>query len=519
MKIVNCSVQKLLLILFVFFIASAGCKKEKKPVVNVDPPADIYMTFEQANNSGKINEYIICKLQGDTLTGVLSSLKDTVKTLAPSFIIADGSTLKVNAVVQKSGETVNDFKNPVTYTLTKANGTTKNYTVKIIRYSGLPIFYLTTASPVVSKDDYVTGNLKVELNDAPYQQDITSIDLQIKGRGNSTWDMPKKPYRLKFNKKTGMLGFPVAKNWVLLANYSDKTLMRNAIAFEMGKQFGADFTPSGRFVEVVMNGEYIGNYYMTQQVEVDPNRINITSIKATDNTGDAITGGYLLELDQRKGDVNYFNTTQGLPINLNTPDPITNEQFNYIKQYVQDTEDAIFAADFADPVNGYAKYINTDSFINWYLVKEIMKDNDGKDYSSIYYYKDRNGKLGMGPLWDFDLAAGNTDYSDCKYPTGWWIANSSWFGRLFQDPAFKAKVKAKWNDLKAQKLPGILTFIDNTAKQLDLSQGYNFQRWDILHIYVWPNPVVTGSYLGEVKYTRDWLSQRISWMDQQISAW
>ncbi|HTI59934.1 MAG TPA: CotH kinase family protein [Mucilaginibacter sp.] len=513
------NVLKALLILFVVFLAIAGCKKDKKPADTTEPPVDIYMTFEQVNNQGKIHEYVICKLQGDTLNGVLSSLQDTTKILTPTFIIADGSTLKVNGVVQESGVTVNDFKKPVTYTLTRANGTTKNYTVNVTRYSGLPIFYVTTASPVVSKDNYVTGNLVVDVNDSPYSQDVTSIDLQIKGRGNSTWDMPKKPYRLKFNKKTGMLGFPAAKNWVLLANYADKTLMRNAIAFEMGKQFGADFTPSGRFVEVVMNGEYIGNYYMTQQVEVDPNRINITDIKSTDNTGDAVTGGYLLEVDQRLSEVNYFYTTHGLPINLNTPDATTTDQFNYIKQYIQNTEDAIFAANFADPVEGYAKYINVDSFIDWYLVKEIMKDNDAKDYSSIYYYKDRNGKLGMGPLWDFDLAAGNTDYSDCQYPTGWWIMNSPWFQRLFQDPAFKAKVKAKWNDLKGQKLPGILTFIDQTAKQLDLSQGYNFQRWDILHIYVWPNPVVTGSYLNEVKYTRDWLSQRISWMDQQISTW
>jgi len=496
-----------------------ACKKEKKPVPPPVSTQDIFMYFDPAHNGSKVNEYIVCKLDGDTITGVLSSLKDTSRVLAATFTIDDGSKLAVNGVDQQSGVTINDFKSPVTYTLTKANGTTKNYVVKVVRYSGLPVFYLTTSAPVVSKDVYVTGNLSVDINDSPYPQTVTSIALQIKGRGNSTWDMPKKPYRLKFGKKTAMLGFPASKNWVLLANYADKTLMRNAIAFEMGKQFGGDFTPSGRFVEVVMNGEYIGNYLLTQQVEVDPNRVNITSMAATDVSGDAVTGGYLLEVDQRLGDSIHFFTTHGLAMNMNTPDGTVPAQQAYIQKYIQDTEDELFAADFADPVNGYAKYINTDSFINWYLVKEIMKDNDGRDFSSIYYFKDRSGKLGMGPVWDLDLAAGNTDYSDCKNPTGWWIMNSAWFSRLFEDPAFKAKVKAKWNDIKVAKLPGILTFIDNTAKQLDLSQGYNFQRWDILKIYVWPNPVVTGSYQGEVKYTRDWLSQRIAWMDGQISSW
>jgi spore coat protein CotH len=511
---------KQLFFLLLLSAALFACKKEKKPDhTPVTPPQDISMSFDASSNGSKIHGNVTCKLDGDTITGVLTSLSDTTRILAASFVILDGSTLKVNGIEQKSGVTINDFTTPVTYTLTKPDGTAKSYVVKVIRYSGLPVFYLTTSAPVVSKDDYVTGNLTIDINDSPYPQTVTNIDLQIKGRGNSTWDMPKKPYRLKFNKKAEMLGFPASKNWVLLANYADKTLMRNSIGFEMGKQFGADFTPSGRFVEVVMNGDYIGNYLLTQQVEVDPNRVNITDISSTDISGDAVTGGYLLELDQRLGEVNYFYTTHGLPINLNTPDTPTPEQLAYIKQYIQDTENAIFADNFADPVNGYAKYINVDSFIDWYLVKEIMKDNDGQDFSSIYYYKDRNGKLGMGPVWDFDLAAGNTDYSDCKNPSGWWIMNSVWFSRLFQDPAFKQKVKAKWNDIKVSKLPGILTFIDKTAEQLELSQGYNFQRWDILKIYVWPNPVVTGSYQGEVKYTRDWLSQRITWMDQQISNW
>ncbi|HTE00996.1 MAG TPA: CotH kinase family protein [Mucilaginibacter sp.] len=508
-------VNKALFYLLLFLITASACKKEKKP----DPPVtpvEFTFAFYHDVNPNKLFAFVACSTTDGKISANLPFLTDDRTALIATFTLPDGATLKANDVVQVSGVTVNDFSKPLVYTLTKADGTVKTYTANILKYSGLPIFYLTTQAPVVSKDDYVTGNLVIDPN-SQFTQDITSIDLQIKGRGNSTWDMPKKPYRLKFNSKTPVLGFSIAKNWVLLANYSDKTLMRNAVAFEMGKQFAADFTPKGRFIDVVMNGQYIGNYYLTQQVEVDTSRINIKPIKATDNTGDALTGGYLLELDQRLDADFYFFTHHGLPMTINTPDPITPQQLAYITDYVTATEDAIFAANFADPVNGYAKYINVDSFISWFLVKELVKDNDGKDYSSIYYYKDRNGKLGMGPVWDFDLAIGNTDYSDCKLPQGWWVKNSLWFSRLFEDPAFKLKVKNRWNELYAQKIPALLTYMDQTSNYISSAAYHNFTKWDILNVYVWPNPVVTGSYPNEVSYTKDWLRQRISWMNAEIN--
>ena len=506
--------KRILLYLFLVLVITSSCKKEKK----VTPPVqtDIAISFSTLNNKANLHEYVSCTVTDNTISALLPSLQDDRSALVANFTVPDGSSLKINDVVQVSGVTVNDFSKPIVYTLTKADGSVKTYTVNILKYSGLPLFYLNTVAPVVSEDDYVTGNLVIDAN-SQFPQGITNIDLQVKGRGNSTWGMPKKPYRLKFNNKTPVLGFTTSKNWVLLANYSDKTLMRNAIAFEMGKNFNAKFTPTGRFVELIMNGEYEGNYYLTQQVEVDTNRVNITNIKAKDITGDALTGGYLLELDQRLDATSYFFTSHGLPMTINTPSTIAPEQLAYIHDYVQKSEDAIFADNFADPDQGYAKYIDVDSFISWYLIKELMKDNDGKDFSSIYYYKDRLGKLGMGPVWDFDLAAGNTDYSDCKNPTGWWIKNSVWFNRLFADPAFALKVKNRWNALKVQQIPAIFTFMDNTAAYLQASQNYNFGKWDILNIYVWPNPVVTGSYAGEVGYTKTWLTQRVAWMDQQIN--
>lgn len=423
----------------------------------------------------------------------------------------ENANLKVNGVVQKSGVTINDFTKPVIYTYTNSKGESKDIKVSITNFTGIPILFLTTAAPVVSEDDYVTGSLNVNVN-GQYTAFPSNVGLNIKGRGNSTWAMPKKPYRIKFNNKQSMLGLPAAKNWVLLANYSDKSLLRNAVAFDMGHQFGADFTPHYRFVELVMNGVYLGNYTLTEQVEIGAGRVDITELSTVDNDDSNIGGGYLLEMDERLDADYYFRTDRNLPFTIKDPDDITTQQLTYIQNYIQQTENTIFGDAFADPVNGYTKYINVDSFIDWYLVKELLKDNDAQDFSSIYYYKDLNGKLGMGPVWDNDLAAGNYVGTESNDPTGWWIRRSTWFNRLFQDPAFAARVKQRWQAIQPT-LPLILANIDSNAAYLNLSQQQNFTTWNILNSYIWPVSQIAGSYQGEVDYLKTWLKTRIDWMN------
>jgi hypothetical protein len=317
-----------------------------------------------------------------------------------------------------------------------------------------------------------------------------------------------------------MLGMAAAKNWVLLANYSDKTLMRNRLAFLLGKRLGADFTNDSRYVEVVMNGEFVGNYLLTPQVEVNPNRVNITELTDKNTADDEITGGYLLELDQKKDADFWFTTTKNLPFAVKSPDVITPKQLAYIKSYMQTTEDVLFSANWGDPVNGYAKYINTDSFMNWYFTNEIMENNDARDFSSIFYYKDRGGKLGMGPVWDFDTSSGNIDYTPAQAPTGiWFIRDATWMIRLAQDPTFILKVRKRWADIKGNEVKQIFADIDANAAYLKLSQQQNFTKWPTLNQYVWPNAVVKGSYDGEVAYLKDFLTQRINWIDANMASW
>jgi hypothetical protein len=382
----------------------------------------------------------------------------------------------------------------------------------------LPVIRIETENhaPIVSKEEYINGQFKIEANTADPAWNFEA-PTQIRGRGNSTWYLhPKKPYKIKLLTKTSLMGMPADKEWVLLANYSDKTLLRNTVAMELSNRFGLPYAPRSRAVEVFLNGKYEGAYQLMENIKISTSRVNIPKLTSADIAGDAVTGGYLLEIDQRRDGTIIYDTAHGLPIVVQDPDPIAPEQWTYISSYLQQTEDAIYSENFADPATGYEQFINSQTFIDWYLVNEIFKNQDAKFYSSIWMYKERGGKLSLGPVWDFDLGAGNVDYDVTDDPTGWWVREGPWMSRLFEDPAFVARVEARWQELKAGQIDTIFTFIDQNAAALDQSQKNNFQRWPILNVYVWPNPVITGSYDGEVNQLKQWLTTRIQWMDSQL---
>ncbi|WP_186461768.1 CotH kinase family protein [Mucilaginibacter pallidiroseus] len=403
--------------------------------------------------------------------------------------------------------------------VTASSGDIKKYVLIVKVFTGLPILYINTTAPVTSKDNYVKGNVTVDANTG-LSTDKASLSTQIKGRGNSTWALfPKKPYRLKLDAKASVLGMPAAKNWVLLANYDDKTLMRNYIALKLARRLGSSYAADCKFVEVVLNGDHIGNYLLTAQVEVHENGVNIAELKPQNTSADDITGGYLLELDTRLDEKYWFKTAKNLPFTIKSPEDITPAQLNYIQTYVQNAENALFSPTFGDPNTGYAKYFDVDSFINWYFTEEVVQNQDGRDYSSMFYYKDRNGKIGMGPVWDFDLSAGNVDYSPAKNPTGiWYIRDATWMMRLAQDPGFITKVRNRWAQIKDREVKQIFTDIDQTAAYLKLSQQKNFTRWPILTKYVWPNAVVLGSYDLEVAYMKDFITQRVGWLNNNMAS-
>jgi hypothetical protein len=282
------------------------------------------------------------------------------------------------------------------------------------------------------------------------------------------------------------------------------------------------WSPHSRFVELYLNGEYEGNYELTEQVEIDKNRLNITEMDDTDVSGEAVTGGYLLEFDTEDQTDDILFPISGVIFDLTDPDPAEPAQLNYIENYLQQASDALYSEKFTDPDTGYAPFLNTTTFIDWYLVEELFKNNDAIDYSSCYIYKDINGKLNMGPLWDFDIAAGNVNCNENDSPTGWWLRSNpapfpQWTERLFADPAFAAAVAVRWNQLKPQ-FQTLPAWINQNAAALQQSQENNFQRWPSLGQYVWPNSEVAGSYQGEVTFPNSWLTTRIAWLDGQFNA-
>ncbi len=428
----------------------------------------------------------------------VKSLKLEAET--PGVITIDGQVLDADAQL--------DLTHPVTLTVTTADGKSQSY-VLAVRYSDLPVVYADSSAPVTSKDDWVkNGSLSIFTDTA----DVVALEkVQYKGRGNTTWTYDKKPYAIKLNSKTEILGMPKHKRWVLLANYLDKTLMRNAVAFEIGRCMtdGLGWTPRGQFVDLVFNGEFVGNYYLCEQIKIDKNRVNITEMEATDIDNEGRTGGYLLEYDTYFDEVNKFRTElRNMPVNIKDPDEdvLAPVHLDYIKDYINHLEQ-VLAGDFT-----YAEIstlIDVDSFIDWWLVNELVQNYEAVHPKSSYMHKDRNGVLRAGPLWDFDYGTfiGTSQQ--------WIIINSIYYGDLFRNSLFKMKAKERWLSHKPA-LEALADFIDSTESAISESAEINQKLWPTPDE---PNSEGSLNYKGAVNRLRRSYLSRLRWIDSQISAW
>jgi len=378
----------------------------------------------------------------------------------------------------------------------------------------------TGAKEVTSKDVYLTGAYKMTDLEG---EALHEGSLEIKGRGNSTWLMPKKPYRLKLTDSTALMGMPGNRHWVLLANYLDKTLLRNDVAFKLGRMLGMEYTTRSVFVELYMNGDYRGVYQLTEHIRIGKNRVNIPELKVTDTAESLISGGYLIEVDERRGEDFCFDSTKtAMVFCLSHPETLLEAGWEphreYIVDYIRQTDEAIFGDSFTDPSTGYAAHIDVDSAIEYYLINELLRNPDANLRLSTFLFKKREGKLTFGPIWDFDIAIGNCMFNSAYKTEGWHIRKAPWFSRMFEDPAFEQKARTRWARMKTEgMLAGLYDYIDTRAADLDKAQVNNFEKWPILSTYLWPNRVVTGSYKGEIDAMKEWLTSRIAWMDDQLS--
>lgn len=341
--------------------------------------------------------------------------------------------------------------------------------------TGLPNVILTTpdSADITSKTEWMK-NACITILNADGTIDYEDSTLQIRGRGNSTWGYPKKPYALKLGSKAEILGMPKHKRWVLLANWMDRTLMRNDVAFQIARQTGLAWTPRGQFVEVVLNGKHIGNYYLCEQIKVDENRVNIKEMKAKDTKGDALTGGYLMELDIYFDEVNKFRSSiRNLPYMFKEPDEdvLQPQQQQYMENYVNELEKKLYADDWLAR-REYADYMDLESFVDWWFVQELTFNWEPNHPKSSYMHKDRLGKLTAGPVWDFDYMTFS------PHTNNFLIKDAIYYNRLFQDPAFVALVKARWSMLKP-RFERIYDYIYATAATLKDSEPINTKMWPI----------------------------------------
>lgn len=407
---------------------------------------------------------------------------------------------------------------------------------QLFQLTNLPLVVVNTDGMrmMQSKDDKVNSTVHI-ISDGGTSL-LSKKDTECKGRGNASWNFPKKPMRLKFPKKQTVLPDAPAKckKWTLINNYGDKSLMRNKIAFHMSRGIGLSYTPYCQFVDLIFNGEYQGCYQLCDQVEVNPGRVEITEMTPDDIEGEALTGGYFIEIDAYANqEASWFESLRGIPVTIKSPDDdeITPEQSAYIKDYFNKFETAVVTYGFTSETTGYRKYLNLDSFLQYFIVGEL--DGNTDYFWSIYMSKERGEeKFVVGPVWDVDLGFDN-DYrtypiankTDFIYRSGGSVASSA-VKRLVDrilvsDTKARERLKYLWSDARVNRHYNPTYYcklVDRYAEQLAESQELNFKRWNILNEYVHMNPVAPGSYEGEVQRVKDYLNERFAQLDRIIGT-
>ena len=383
----------------------------------------------------------------------------------------------------------------------------------------MPVIAINTDdfTTVTSKTNYIKTTVSLIETDGKIIHD--SLIAQIRGRGNATWNiMEKKSYRIKFDEKIDLIGNgeKKAKDWVLLANHCDQSMLRNYTAFETAKRLGAVgiFASDSLFAELYLNGKYDGVYQICEQVEVQKNRVNI------DETREGTDNGYLIELDryyEGAENTDYFfveNIPYSIKSNINSP-----AQVEYLIKYISDIDKAVRSGEQSE----LEKLIDIDSCVGMYILQEYMKNIDVGWSSFFMYIKEDGGKLYFGPPWDFDLAAGNDYRLDNGSYEGLYVGNANvrmdqrhrWFQTLVQYDWFKGLVKEKWNNTKVE-IAALNLKIKKTSEDYKISFKRNFERWPIFGHRINQEPdhiMALNTYKKHADYLFEWLENRYNWLD------
>lgn len=488
--------------------------------------------------------------------------KDDPQMLIPVFE-STGETVYADGQEIVSGETPVSFAEDVTITVEAESGDTKDYVVSLncpqINRE-LAVLHFKPAEEIVSKDDYV--DTEIELYDKTpgstgegWWNSDEQGTVEMRGRGNSTWGLPKKPFRIKFPEKFSPIGLNHAKekSWTLLAQDMDKSLLRTHLAFEYSRAlFDASdnyhdpkailFTPASKYVNVYItgwytdsstgerkyrDGEYLGVYQMSDQIQEAEGRIAVDKIKADDVTDPVgITGGYIIETDIHEG--NWFSPVKNVKMSYKYPEDDEEDYdpticYRYITDFIGEFENVLYGNNFKDPDNGWRKYLDEKTLIDFIIIKELAADMDG--YTSTYMYKRRGvDKLFFGPIWDCDKGWNNDKRREHGDPltnlmiyAGFWMPNYinyDWFQRLWDDETFRADVASRWESKKAELLAVTDRVLEEVPASMAKAIEANFTVWPFDYQYSTEANMPAEDYPSEIERIRELTEQRAALLDR-----
>lgn len=409
--------------------------------------------------------------------------------------------------------------------------------------SNLPLVIIDTNGRWIPDEPKMPAQMKIIYDESGGTNSLNSSHVHFEGkigielRGKTSHGFPKRQYGFEFQDKQGndkdvsIFGLPAESDWILHGPYSDKTLMRNYLAFEFSNRIGR-YASRTKFVEVFLNDRrdrtiqakhYVGVYLLLEKIKRGKDRVDIKSLRPDQNKPPEITGGYILKIDKIDYYDTYFYTQRGTQLTHVYPKgrEITQTQKRWIRNYMNRFESALAGPDYKDPVKGYAKYIDVDAFVDHFIINELFKNTDGFRFSA-YMYIDRDGKLEAGPVWDFNLSTGNTIFHNSWVTYDWLIYTNPvpfWWHRLVSDEKFKGKLVRRWKELRKNELATaeIIGEVDRTVDFLSEAQKRNFERWRVLGRTIFGNRGPGyPTYEQEVEKMKIWLKTRIKWMDKNI---
>ncbi len=417
----------------------------------------------------------------------------------------------------------------------------------VVHSSNLPLVFINTNNQVLGDLDIIT-DIGI-INNGPNRNNVTDPWNHFTGkakchiRGSSSKMFEKPNIKVELTDAVGitpqnvsLLGMPAESDWVLTANYADKTMMRNALTHYMFQQMGR-YSPRYRYVEVFINGEYFGVYQLMEKVKRGNARVNIPKLDNTENSWPYISGGYIVQIN-RADDPGWYSLYNGVCVNpakfyyqYDYPNPIdiTVQQKNYIKAYLDSFETVMQSPSYAHPITGYKKYIEDNSFVDFFIMTEYGKNVDGYRLST-YLYKDdvfSGGKMHIGPMWDFDLAWHNCKFGNTNSTLFWQYQQPNdaypiptWWTQFMQDPVFQNKLNCRYRTLRLNTFgdPALHHFVDSLANLLNESQYRNFKQVPILGAYIYPNPQNQSgaNFWTEINDLKQWITGRGAWLDANV---